>query len=508
MSKKKTRMMIMMLLVMVMNSFSVFAREKDWLDKYHIHANIEAEKYISYEERPQLNTEYFYVDEKQQRQVAYCVDLGMPGAETVEGGYDVGTTELATNEIVRHILSRGYPYRSVQELGLQNEHEAMFATQFAVWVYCSHLNLGAITPLRPEYQRVVEAITRIYQQGTQMGTIEEPSVVLEPVKEAEVDTQDSRYYRMEYRVKASDNIQSIKIDKKGKEDITITDRNHQPIEEVVGHSEIKVLVPRSYVVQNSTIQLGLAIQEKETAVLWGTAAPGLQNVLLTLNPIHQAQQEFQFEIERKPAMLKIKKVDKENHNIALAGVTFRISEKETGTVLGEFTTDEKGEIVIDAEQQLSMLQEKEIKIEEIAVPEGYYCDPNNVQIVKLAFGKTTEVSFENERIRGKIEIHKVSKEDNDYTGLKAGSALQGCTFTIYNDKGELVDTVTTDDKGMAITKDLLYGRYRIEEVQAPAYYEKRTDALEVEIKTHGSVIRIEVDNNSQKKQIELPKTGF
>lgn len=54
----------------------------------------------------------------------------------------------------------------------------------------------------------------------------------------------------------------------------------------------------------------------------------------------------------------------------------------------------------------------------------------------------TDLEFENEKIKGKIETIKVSEDDNKLTGETKGTKLDGSVFEIYNDKDKLIDTIT------------------------------------------------------------------
>ena len=68
-----------------------------------------------------------------------------------------------------------------------------------------------------------------------------------------------------------------------------------------------------------------------------------------------------------------------------------------------------------------------------------------------------------QKIKGYIEITKVTENDNKYTGLSAGTPLAGVTFEVYNDKNELLETLVTDENGQATTGILYKGIYTVKE---------------------------------------------
>ena len=75
-----------------------------------------------------------------------------------------------------------------------------------------------------------------------------------------------------------------------------------------------------------------------------------------------------------------------------------------------------------------------------------------------------------EKIKGQIEVTKVSSNDNKLTGDKKGTPLEGAIFEVYNSNDELVDTLTTDKEGKAISKLLVKGEYHLKEVDSGSVY--------------------------------------
>ncbi len=114
--------------------------------RYNIYCR-EGASYIRYYGIGQFNHMYFYRDHNNVEHKAFCLNLGLPGAEA--GDYTVDANQLIADPKISSILISGSPYKSLAELGLNNEDEASFATQFAVWAYIDHLDLNEITPYAP-----------------------------------------------------------------------------------------------------------------------------------------------------------------------------------------------------------------------------------------------------------------------------------------------------------------------------------------------------------------------
>lgn len=72
----------------------------------------------------------------------------------------------------------------------------------------------------------------------------------------------------------------------------------------------------------------------------------------------------------------------------------------------------------------------------------------------------------------------------------------------------MVDTIITNKDGVATTKDLVKGKYKLKEVKQGKYYLLNEEIFEIEIKNHKEVIEQIVYNDSVDIDIEIEKTGF
>lgn len=214
--------------------------------------------------------------------------------------------------------------------------------------------------------------------------------------------------------------------------------------------------------------------------------------------------ELLLENELKKGQVKIIKVDEENNNIKLKGVEFEIL-NENNEVLEKIITDENGEAI---SSEYPIRDFSKLKIRETKTLENYEL-LDEVQTVTLRQNEITEVVFANKKIKGKIEITKISADDNEKTGEKKGTPLKGAVFEIYTEDDKLIDTVVTDRSGKAKSKLLQYGKYYVKEKSTGSdYYLLNTEKYYVEINKNGQTIPITIENASIKVKKELPKTGF
>ena len=138
--------------------------------------------------------------------------------------------------------------------------------------------------------------------------------------------------------------------------------------------------------------------------------------------------------------------------------------------------------------------------------EGYIPDTQE-RTVYVKAGETTKVTWKNTPITGQIQIVKKSADYNPTNGLPAGTLLEGAMFEIYDKAGNLVDTIRSDGRGLAISKQLPLSRYTIREVKAPSNYGVNEQELTAYLEHEGQIVRFEVTNKSLTTGVSITKTG-
>ena len=138
--------------------------------------------------------------------------------------------------------------------------------------------------------------------------------------------------------------------------------------------------------------------------------------------------------------------------------------------------------------------------------EGYIPD-TQLRTVYVKAGETTLVEWENTPITGQIQIIKRSADYNPTTGLPAGTLLEGAVFEIYDKAGNVVDTIRSDSRGLAVSKQLPLSRYTIREVKSPDHYGVNEEVLTAYLEYEGQILRFEVTNKSLSTGVSISKTG-
>lgn len=183
---------------------------------------------------------------------------------------------------------------------------------------------------------------------------------------------------------------------------------------------------------------------------------------------------------------------------AIPGVTFLLYDS-TNAPIAQATSDDRGYAYFeDLSAGRYFLREME--------NEGYVRDTQK-KTVYVKPGETTEVEWENTPITGQIQITKRSADYNHTNGLPAGTLLEGAVFEITDKAGNVVDTIRSNSRGLAVSKQLPLSRYFIREVKAPEHYSISEKELTVYLEYEGQIARLEVEDKSLTTGVSITKTG-
>ena len=182
------------------------------------------------------------------------------------------------------------------------------------------------------------------------------------------------------------------------------------------------------------------------------------------------------------------------------GVSFLLYDSKN-TPIGQYTSDNSGYVYIEGLTDGGRYYLRELE------NKGYVAD-TQMKTVYAKAGETTLIEWKNTPITGQIQIWKKSADDNPINGFPAGTALEGAVFEIYDKANNLVDTIKSDSKGLAVSKPLPLSRYTIKEVTAPAYYSVTSDIPTVYLEHEGQIVQIEVLDKSVYTNVSVSKSGY
>lgn len=189
--------------------------------------------------------------------------------------------------------------------------------------------------------------------------------------------------------------------------------------------------------------------------------------------------------ELKHGKLKIIKVDENNE--PLAGVTFEIYDLDMNKV-DEITTNEEG-IAESKELEKGTYYYKETK-----APEGIAIDNSLHEFTIETDGQNVIENVVNYYIKGQLKIYKLVEGTQ--------TPLAGAKFEITNEAGEVVDTIVSDENGVALSKKLPYGTYYFKEIEAPDGFIKDDNTYTFKVENE-DIIETVIYNTEER----LPQTG-
>ena len=203
--------------------------------------------------------------------------------------------------------------------------------------------------------------------------------------------------------------------------------------------------------------------------------------------------EIQVTNEKKKGQVRVIKVDKDNNKIGLGDIKFDLYSEEFKKVIGTYTTDVNGEIFIEN------LRIGNYKLIEKITNKWYNLNDEAVEI-KINWGKITDILVENELKKGQV---KVIKKDSDNNEISLG----GVKFDVLDEKGTVLETIITNEKGEAYTSEYPvrdYEKLIIREIETLDEYVLQKNPQIVELKAN-EIIEVEFTNELKKGQIRIIK---
>ena len=205
--------------------------------------------------------------------------------------------------------------------------------------------------------------------------------------------------------------------------------------------------------------------------------------------LHNFTSRWNWELDSKGS-IEIEKVDSKNSSIKLAGAVFEVYDSEEN-LKGTIKTNSQGK------GSLGNLEYGEYTVIETKAPDGYELSLDLV-VVEVNSKAVVYKTITNTKILGKINILKVDSADE-------GVKLPGVVFEVKDSEGTVVDTITTDENGVGISKELPYGSYTVAEVSSPLGYELSGESKNVTIDSNGQIIELTFKNSKLLGSIAIEK---
>ena len=283
---------------------------------------------------------------------AYCLDDAKPETKTQE--YTVSITNGINDISLWRRIINGYPYKSIEDLGVASKEEAFTATKQAVYCYLYNLNPADYGAIGEAGQRTLNAFYKIINDANNSTEtkISNTVTINKENNEWTVDNLDENYVSKLYSVIAGANISNYKIEIEAKSgaDLTgvkITDENNQEKEEFIPNEKFKVLIPIKNLKENGEFNLSVETQVCTKPVLYGkTSDNDCRDYAVTVAPYEDGTGSISDTYFENQTKLIVVKKDQETGNV-LQGVGFELLDENKNVVYSDLRTDERGKIEIE-----------------------------------------------------------------------------------------------------------------------------------------------------------------
>ena len=218
---------------------------------------------------------------------AYCLNKELGGV-TDEVSYSVNPSNAINDLGLWRVIINGYPYKTIDELGVATKEEAFTATKQAVYCYLYEENSpedyeaiddeGGLRTLNALNQILTNAANSTEVPGQNEISIEPES------EEWTEDAQDSNYvskiYSLNSRVKHAE--YEITISEEAPEGTKITSVDGDEVTKFSSNDKFKIMLPKDKLTSDGSFTLNIQTEVKTKPVIYG-AAPNadVQNYALT-----------------------------------------------------------------------------------------------------------------------------------------------------------------------------------------------------------------------------------
>lgn len=347
---------------------------------------------------------------------AYCLDntkpgVGNPNIGDLPDGYTVDITKLLDNDKVYTAVINGYPYKTPEDMGLENKYDAYIATKQAIYSvlygYDVDSHYKGVDEKGENIKKAIKKIVKIAREQTKTQT--SALIKFDKVGTLEKDPISPEYYSQIYKISSDVSMKNYTITeiKEFTKNTIITDMDNKEKNTFNGDEQFKILIPKNEVSDESNIKgkISAIMKCKTYPIFYGEKSSKLQPYALTYDTYGENPVSTTLEIELKKGQIKVIKLDADNKEIKLKDVEFEIID-QNGNVLENIKTNEKGEAI---SKKYNLINYPKLTIREEKTKEGYILN-ETPQTITLKENEIVEVIFSNKKISEKPKIPEVPKK--------------------------------------------------------------------------------------------------
>ncbi|MBQ3413923.1 MAG: Cys-Gln thioester bond-forming surface protein [Clostridia bacterium] len=280
---------------------------------------------------------------------AYCLNKTLEGVGEV-GAYDVDASEKITDVGLWRVIINGYPYKSLDDLGVNNKEEAFTATKQAVYCYIHGNDINNYEAIGEAGKRTLEALKQIVNNANSSSETQKSNLITIN-KNLEEWKQEGKYLIKHYNIISPANMDkyTVRIEKENNElpeGIKIVNENDDNQNEFQVGEEFKVIIPIQNLKTDGTFKLIVNGNIYTKPVLY--AKPdnsNYQDYALTGIMFDDGKGEAIDNYYKNSTQITIDKKDIETGE-KLQGTEFELLNENKNIIYTNLVTNENGKIII------------------------------------------------------------------------------------------------------------------------------------------------------------------
>lgn len=323
---------------------------------------------------------------------AYCLDKTKPGAET--GEYVVSVKDAIQDVGLWRRIINGYPYQTIEELGVANKEEAFTATKQAIYCYIHGNNLADYSPIGEAGVRTLKAMEQIIREAENSTEVKVSSnlTLKEENIEWKQDENEKSYVSKIFSMSANASVQNyqITVQAENVEGIKITNLENKVQNEFQPTEKFKILIPINKMKEKGNFTVIGEAKIKTKPVLYGTAPnSNLQDYALTAATYEDGKGQTKQEYPKNETKIIIYKQE-EGTNEVLENVEFSLLNDKKQPIMQNLKTDIEGKICLE-----NLLPGK-YYLQEVTAKQGYQ-KTNELIEIELAWNEEATIHVYNQK---------------------------------------------------------------------------------------------------------------
>lgn len=331
-----------------------------------------------------IKTAHAVYQENGKEYPVYCLNRELHGVGEYIATYDVKDQGKIEDLGLWRVVINGYPYKSIEQLGVTNEEEAYIATKQSIYCYIYNTGTELYSAINEQGERVINAMNNILENAKNSNeSFDNPNIEIEQSEKWNVDEIENKYVSKEYKIKSNKNISKITLNlesqPKGTKIINLDE-----------DGKFKILIPIENLKESGKFKIKIQTELETKPIFLGEAPSNdLQNYLLTAYSYEDMDKEFEQEYEKNNTKIIIEKTDNDTNEV-LKGAKFEIlDEKQKSIRVAE--TNNEGQVILDG------LMPGIYYIKEVQAPNGYSID-SELKKVEIKLNQEISLTIKNNKI--------------------------------------------------------------------------------------------------------------